>query len=151
MNDPVPLLTREQRRRLLDALNNLPLFEEEQGRSLLLSDLPATLCQSVQRSDTKIIDLEAIVRTVEGWGTLDDGTPALAILIENARFYGQGGNAGRSLEELSTELGSLLARKPVTAAGAAKEGTDPASPGRTACGCWWTSAAPSSAPRRRWT
>jgi hypothetical protein len=128
MSDPAPLLTREQRRRLLDALNNLPLFDDEQGRTLLLSDLPATLCQSVQRSDTKIIDLEAIVRTVEGWGTLDDGTPALGILIENARFHGQGGNAGRSLEELTTELGPLLTPKPLTAAGAVKEGTDPASP-----------------------
>ena len=80
------------------------------------------------RSETKIIDLEAIVRTVEGWGTLDDGTPALALLIENARFYGQGGNAGRSLEELSTELGPLLERKPLTPAAATKDAADPVAP-----------------------
>jgi hypothetical protein len=128
MSDPTPLLTREQRRRLLDALNTLPLFEQEEGRNLLLSDLPPSLIQQVPRSDTKIIDLEAIVRTVEAWGTLDDSTPALAILIENARFYGQGGNAGRSLDELSTELGPLFAPKPVTPAAETKSASDPVAP-----------------------
>ncbi len=104
MTEPDLTLTRAQRQRLLTALADLPVFQTIEGRALLLNDLPPALVRGVGRSTTISVDLDAIIRAVEGWGALDDGTPALLVLLENALFHGRGGNAGRDLKALRTEL-----------------------------------------------
>lgn len=119
MINPVLALTRTQRQRLLTALADLPVFQTIEGRTLLLNDLPPALVRGVGRSATTSVDLDAIIRTVEGWGALDDGTPALLVLLENALFQGRGGSPGRDLEALHSELTALVTAPPLPVASGA--------------------------------
>ena len=70
---------------LAAALTALPAYAERRTRDLLLLDLPPEVAGTIPRADDPARDLAAMVRTLEQWGTLGDGTPALAILIENAQ------------------------------------------------------------------
>ncbi len=69
---------------LADTLAAIPAYAERRNRDLLLLDLPPAVTGTIPREDDPAMDLSAIVSTLAQWGTLDDGTPALATLIENA-------------------------------------------------------------------
>src|SRR5690349_6158014 len=98
MSDRVLPLSRQQRLRLLDILNKMPLFDTVEGRDLLLADLPEALIAGLQRSTIKSVDLEKMVRVAEAWGNLDDNTPAMHILLENTQRHSRGSEAGRNIE-----------------------------------------------------
>jgi hypothetical protein len=97
------ILTREQRRRLLDTLESIPTFDTASGRNMLLADLPRALTKGVDRSGTTRVDLYNLVRAAEDWGTLDDGTPALLRLLDNA-LDNTGGARARTLHTLRSKL-----------------------------------------------
>src|SRR5436309_1832959 len=107
MTEP-PHLSRAERRELLDTLAGLPVFQTEQGRDLLLITMPVTLVNTVRRAENTLIDLDKIINAVEAWGLLDDNTPALLVLLDNALYASQGSNAGRILQELRKSLASPL-------------------------------------------
>jgi hypothetical protein len=69
---------------LTATLTAIPAYAEQRNRDMLLLDLPPAVIGTIPRADDPAKDLSAIVTTLEQWGTLDDGTPALATLIENA-------------------------------------------------------------------
>lgn len=69
---------------LTDTLAAIPAYAERRNRDMLLLDLPPAVVGTISRADDPAEDLSAIVTTLARWGTLDDGTPALATLIENA-------------------------------------------------------------------
>src|SRR5215211_5459240 len=104
MTAPTLQLTRIQRTRLMDALKRLSLFDDPEARNLLLSDLPETLTASLARSAIKTVDLVTIVDGAERWGALDDGTPAVLVVLSNAQFHSEGSEAGREVAALYSEL-----------------------------------------------
>jgi hypothetical protein len=69
---------------LIAALAAVPAYAMRANRDMLLLDLPAATVGTIPRSDDPGSDLTAIVATLARWGTLEDGTPALATLLENA-------------------------------------------------------------------
>src|SRR5690348_3648240 len=75
--EPPPPLTREQRRHLLDALEQISFFDTAQGRDSLLADLPPRLRRALARSTIASVDLAEIVDKAAQWGSLEDGTSAL--------------------------------------------------------------------------
>ncbi len=101
-------LTHPQRTRLLDALGRSTLFDQAEGRNLLLADLPAALKASLVRSATEVVDLDTIIETSESWDELVNGTPALLIVIDNARSRLKDSDPGRELDALYNELQSQL-------------------------------------------
>jgi hypothetical protein len=70
---------------LVATLTALPAYAERRTRDLLLLDLPPEVAGTIPRADDPATDLAAIIMTLGQWGTLADGTPALATLIENAQ------------------------------------------------------------------
>ncbi len=61
-----------------------PVLAQATYRDLLLLDLPPPVVATVPRSADPRADLAAIIAHVAAWGALDDTTPALAVLLENA-------------------------------------------------------------------
>jgi hypothetical protein len=71
--------------RLVAALVAIPAYAERRNRDMLLLDLPPAVAGTIPRADDPAQDLWSIVSTLVDWGTLPDGTPAVAMLIENAQ------------------------------------------------------------------
>ena len=107
-----PALTREQRRLLLTSLDLIPAFDNSVGRDLLLLDLPG----GAIRSPIKSVDLGHLVRAAEAWGVLNNGTPALLVLLQNALDLSQGSMSGRILQTLYEMLAAQPAMPPAAAA-----------------------------------
>ncbi len=112
MVDILPILSREQRHHLIEALKRIPLFQTQEGRTLLLTDLPIT---GLSRSTTLDVDLFNIVDAVVRWGKLPDATSPLLMLLDNAREYAGNGEAGRELAVLYQELIQTLRDSPPVA------------------------------------
>jgi hypothetical protein len=70
---------------LVATLAALPAYAERRTRDLLLLDLPPEVAGTIPRAADPATDLAAIIMTLGQWGTLADGTPTLATLIENAQ------------------------------------------------------------------
>src|SRR4051794_17592483 len=100
----MPALTRAQRPRLIEALGSITLFATLAGRNLLLADLPPDLIQGMARSDPPAVDLFNMIQAAETWGPLEDGTPALLLLIENALLQVQGSAAAATLQAIRAEI-----------------------------------------------
>jgi hypothetical protein len=107
-----PVLTREQRRLLLSALDLIPALNDPVGRDLLLLDLP----DGAIRAPIKSVDLGHMVQAAEAWGVLNDGMPALLVLLQNALDLSQGSMAGRILQMLYDLLAAQPAMPPAAAA-----------------------------------
>jgi hypothetical protein len=71
--------------RLVEMLAAAPIFAAPAVRELLLLDLPAALAAAIPRAPEARADLAAMMTQAAAWGALDDGTPALAVVLENAR------------------------------------------------------------------
>src|SRR6476660_7719047 len=93
-------LTGDERSALLDLLLRLPNIDNPAARRLLLANLPARLQENVAYSDVPAIHIANIVDTVTGdaWAQLGDGSPAVAVLIGNARQNVDGSLLSRQLE-----------------------------------------------------
>src|SRR5689334_13688627 len=105
------LLNRNTRRRLLDTLSAMAVFETSDGRNLLLHDLPSALKERIARASATRLDLDAIVDACDVW--VPDAATAetypLRWLIENALDLTQGGTqTERALRELLAELPARL-------------------------------------------
>jgi hypothetical protein len=79
------LLTRETRRDLIEALTAMPVLDSSAGRTLLLHDLPPRLTVMLARSESKLLDLNAIVDGCDHWEPIPGVPHPLRLLIENAR------------------------------------------------------------------
>jgi hypothetical protein len=79
------LLTRETRRELIEALTAIPVLDSSAGRTLLLHDLPPRLTVMLARSESKLLDLNAIVDGCDHWEPIPGLLHPLRLLIENAR------------------------------------------------------------------
>ena len=95
------LLTRETRRRLMEALDAIPVLDSSAGRGLLLQDLPPRLTPMIARSEAKLLDLNAIVDACDHWEPIPGVPHPLRLLIENARDLVTG-------SALATRLQALL-------------------------------------------
>jgi hypothetical protein len=73
-----------ERARLVSLLITNPAFERRATRDLLLLDLPPAVVTAIPRRDDPEADLTAMVATLDTWGALDAGPPALAVFLENA-------------------------------------------------------------------
>jgi hypothetical protein len=92
----------EQHRRLINVLKRIHLFQNQEGRSLLLIGL--SMVTGVERSSVRETDLSNIVSAVARWGTLPDGKPALLILFNNARDAAGESTDGYELVALQAEF-----------------------------------------------
>ena len=73
-----------RRAALVPLLHAMPSLTDRAARDLLLLDLPPAVVAAIPRTLDPAADLSAIVQALDGWGTLDEGTPALLPLLENA-------------------------------------------------------------------
>src|SRR4051794_33412290 len=113
LSETPPPLTRLQRQRLFDALEQIAVFDSLEGRNLLLIDLPSALQTTLLRNSSKILDLNEIIDKALRWQHLEKHTPAIYIVIENAFIPSRGSAAGLALRELYQELtGPSLALSP---------------------------------------
>ncbi len=104
------ILTRPQRQQLLDTLKRLPIFDNQNGRSLLLRDLPDDLVGQVDRSPAKAVDLDYIVDAADRWpGSLAAGEHPLQLLILNALDYVKGSTAEGTLKAVLAGLATTTA------------------------------------------
>ncbi len=108
MSEPPVNLTADQRRRLLAVLKSILLLDSQEGRDLLLQGLPSALIGGLARSSARSVDLAKIVEAAERWGSLADGTLALLVVIDNARYHSEGSATEDKLETLRNELTTLL-------------------------------------------
>lgn len=65
------VLNHESRPALLALLARLPVLATRAGRDLLLGDLPLSVVQGIERSDTTTMDLAAIVAAADSWWPTD--------------------------------------------------------------------------------
>jgi len=90
------------RQQLIDALLGLPWISNRQFRDQLLANLPRNLELGVQRSDSTILDVTAIVDATLRWDRA-----ALRQLINNALDSVRGSEAALALEALLAQLDAL--------------------------------------------
>ncbi len=88
---------------VLDALAEFPLFVGDDGRILLLANLPE-LSRTLVRSSSPLIDLATMVDTAASWGTPAQGRPALLVLIETALGLLVGSQAWQAVDSIRQEL-----------------------------------------------
>lgn len=98
------LLTRETRRELIDALTALPVLDSSAGRTLLLHDLPPRLAVMMARSESKLLDLNAIVDGCDHWEPIPGLPHPLRLLIENARDLVTGSALATRLQAILNTL-----------------------------------------------
>lgn len=98
-----PTLSPQQRQHLLDTLAGFPLFVGDDGRTLLLANLPE-LSHTLVRSSSPLIDLATMVDTAASWGTPAQGRPALLVLIETALGLLVGSQAWQAVDSIRQEL-----------------------------------------------
>src|SRR3954463_13158155 len=93
------LLTRDERRNLIDLLMDLPNITDPDARNLLTADLPRSLRESVDPSDPPRIYLTSLVNDIEGetWNGPIEGRWPLATLLENAIDAAQDTTVGQQL------------------------------------------------------
>jgi hypothetical protein len=105
------LLTRDERRRLIGLLLQLPNIDDEDARRLLMADLPRSLRESANLNDPTTVELTTLVNNAEGdtWGRPTAGTWPIITILENA--LGLAGDA-----QVSTDLQALLDTLKVRAA-----------------------------------
>lgn len=97
------LLSRSERRHLINLLLRVQFTESLHGRLTLLGGLPPNLLTGIPEIPDARTHITAIVDIADSaaWVVLPDGTRTVAVIIENAREA----VAGSTLAE---ELGSLL-------------------------------------------
>src|SRR5689334_1166983 len=97
------VLTRRERRQLIDLLLSLPNVADIRTRRILLLGLPSTLQNAVPSRDDAQTDISTMLSIVDGdtWAVLEDGTWSVAVIIENAQAMVRGSS-------LSTELAQML-------------------------------------------
>src|SRR5215211_789947 len=101
---PPPILTREQRSRLRDALSRLPGCATPECRTQLLRGFPADVRERFPPATNQTVDLDHIIDAASAWGPLPDGTFALRRLIENALDLGGDPTAEQELAALHREV-----------------------------------------------
>jgi hypothetical protein len=94
------LLTRDTRRQLIEALTAVPVLDSSAGRGLLLHDLPPRLTVMLARSESKLLDLNAIVDGCDHWEPISGVPHPLRLLIENARDLVMGSAVAIRLQAL---------------------------------------------------
>ncbi len=94
--------------RLLDILLEIPAFQNQDNRNMLLRHLPKGPVSAIQRNSAPLADLNNIVVAAEGWGRLtDSGEWALAIIARDALRFSKGTDLARKIDELLAELETL--------------------------------------------
>jgi hypothetical protein len=103
------LLTRDERRALIDYLLRLPNSGDAAVRRLLLADLPGNLRDSVEFAAAPAVHIANIITMIDSdaWAVLPDGARPLFTVIENAADMVRG---ARLESELRGLLGMLRAR-----------------------------------------
>src|SRR5690348_3793797 len=96
-------LTRHQRQQILDCLARLTILDTRLGRDQLLAGLPPALADSIPRTDTKRLDLAALLDGCAAWRTLADPSP-LQLLLENAGVLAAGTQIAAELRTLQQAL-----------------------------------------------
>src|SRR5690242_861502 len=100
------ILDRPKRRKLMDGLSSMSIFDSREGRDLLLRGLPQSLIDSIARQSAKVVDLDRIVNACERWRTgpnTQEGVP-LFILLENAQDLARGSQAAAEFKQLLDTL-----------------------------------------------
>src|SRR5438132_14390051 len=90
-------LDHQRRHQLLDLLDSLTVLDTAEGRELLLRDLPAPLCASIERSNAKLVDLDQMIDACDRWEP-ENGPPPLATLLDNAAFLVEGTETAAQLQ-----------------------------------------------------
>jgi TolB protein len=105
------LLTRDERRRLIGLLLQLPNIDDEDARRLLMADLPRSLRESANLNDPTTVELTTLVNNAEGdtWGRPAANTWPIITILENAADL-----AGDA--QVSSDLHALLETAKVRAA-----------------------------------
>jgi hypothetical protein len=100
------LLTRDERRTLTDLLLRLPNIGDAAARSLLLTDLPSGLQNSIPFDNAPAIHIANIITAVDSaaWSQLPDGTIPLLLVMENAIYTVQGSGLASQLQTLHDTL-----------------------------------------------
>jgi hypothetical protein len=100
------LLTRDERRTLTDLLLRLPNIGDAAARSLLLTDLPSGLQNSIPFDNAPAIHIANIITAVDSpaWSQLPDGTIPLLLVMENAIYTVQGSGLAGQLQALHDTL-----------------------------------------------
>ncbi len=108
------LLNRETRRQLLETLAGMGVLDSSAGRTLLLQDLPWGLTNMIMRSESKLLDLNAILDSCEHWDPAEGAPHPTRLLIENARDLVMGSGTAARLQALLDSVASLTAQPPAT-------------------------------------
>lgn len=136
---PLARLTKEEQSLLVETLQRISLFQSAEGRNLLLGNFPTSLVTLIARDANSSVDITNIVNTVQAWGMLEDGTPPLHMLIQNALLYARHDDlsirtALQKLDDILTTLpvpetgGEISSAPPVYAYGSSTRSLSPASP-----------------------
>lgn len=113
------LLTREERRRLTQALLAMPNILNPAMRHLLLTDLSPALLHVINFSGVPLLDISAIIDTTDGPAAQrSDGSWPIITVVENAFNIDTGGQHARDLQRL---LDTLHARASALGAGVTLE------------------------------
>lgn len=94
--------------RLINILLEIPSFNMQDSRNLLLQNLPRGPVGTVNRSSAPRIDIYNIVCAASAWGRLGSGKLALAVLIGNALLFCRETELESKLQDLLTELRSEI-------------------------------------------
>ncbi len=115
------LLTREERRRLVDLLLKLPNIKLNPAvRILLIGNLPPELLQNISYSDLPSVHIDAIINTTDGPGAQRaDGSWPIIWVIENAFAIDSESYYARDFQKL---LDTLNVRASALPAGLTLEG-----------------------------
>src|SRR5215212_471700 len=106
------LLTRDERRHLIDLLMNLPGMGDPDARGLLLMDLPRSLRESMNPEDYTRIYLTSLVNNIESdtWEAPIDGNWPLVMLLENAIDAAQDTAVGQQLRPVLDTVRARIAQ-----------------------------------------
>jgi V8-like Glu-specific endopeptidase len=89
---------------LFHILLEMPALDKQNERDLLLRNLPQNPVLTINRSNTKMTDLNNILNAVDSWGQLDTGELAIVVLINNALLLAKGTQQEQALWKLKANI-----------------------------------------------
>lgn len=108
------LLTRDERRKLIGLLLELPNIDDADARRLLMADLPRSLRESANLDDPATLELTTLVNNAESdtWGRPEAGTWPIITILENALDLAGDAQIGTDLRALLDTAKTRAAQQP---------------------------------------
>ncbi len=108
------LLTRDERRRLIGLLLQLPNIDDQDARRLLMADLPRSLRESANLDDPATLELTTLVTNAESdtWGRPAVGTWPIITILENAHDLAGDAQIGPDIQALLDTAKARAAQQP---------------------------------------